>query len=230
MNYVPPPSIQIRHTNDVANNGVKTLVYAPSGAGKTTLCATAPRPIVLSAENGLLSIKAANIPYIQVDSIQMLGAAYTYFAANQDGGQYWTICLDSVSDIAEQILAFEMKNNKDPRKAYGEMAMQVMQILRDFRGLNRRHVVFTAKQGRFVDQSTGLTLWGPMMPGQQLDQQLPYMFDEVFQLVVGKTNEGQTFRALRTGRDNQNEAKDRSGLLDPWELPNLSHIFDKIMK
>lgn len=233
MNYVPAPQIVIRYTGDVATNGIKTLVYAPSGAGKTTLCATAPNPLFLSVESGLLPIKKLNLPYIQIDTIAMLGAAYTYIATRQDQGKFWTICLDSVSDIAEQILANEMKNNKDPRKAYGEMAQQVMQILRDFRGLNGRHVVFTAKQSRFVDQSTGLTLWGPMMPGQQLDQQLPYMFDEVFQIVVVKDPNNTTGvdpRWIRTGRDNQHEAKDRSGVLAAWEQPNLSLIFEKIMR
>lgn len=231
MAYVPPPKIVIRYTGDVASDGVKSLVYAGSGVGKTYLCSTAPRPLILSAESGLLSIKRFNLPFIEINTIADLGAAYTWIATGQDNYHFWTICLDSVSDIAEQILATEMANNRDPRKAYGEMAQQVMQILRDFRGLKRRHVIFTAKQGRFVDQSSGLTLWGPMMPGQQLDQQLPYMFDEVFQLVVGKdSNTGQPFRVLRTARDNQYEAKDRSGLLDQWEQPNLSLIYDKIMK
>lgn len=32
-----------------ASSGVKVLVYAEAGQGKTALCATAPRPCVLSA-------------------------------------------------------------------------------------------------------------------------------------------------------------------------------------
>lgn len=230
MSYVPPQQIQIRHTGDAANNGVKCLVYGLAGAGKTYLMSTVPRPLILSAEGGLLSIKKMNLPYIEISNLAMLAAAYHYVANDPNSRQYWTICLDSVSEIAEQILASELKNSRDPRKAYGEMAAQTMQLLRDFRNLPQRHVVFSAKQGRFTDQGSGMTLWGPLMPGQQLDQQLPYMFDEVLQLVVGRDSNGIPFRALRTERDNQNEAKDRSGLLDPWEQPNLSVIFDKIMK
>jgi hypothetical protein len=227
--FTPPVQIQIQSTAQVGTNGIKCLIYGLSGAGKTFLLSTAPRVLILSAESGLLSLSRFNLPYILIKSLADLQAAYNYVATNPDSRQFWTIALDSISEIAEQVLAYEMANNRDPRKAYGEMATQIMQVMRLFRDLPQRHVVFIAKQGRITDASTGGVLWGPLMPGQQLDQQMPYMFDEVFQLVVGKTTEGQSFRALRTERDNQNEAKDRSGKLAPWEPANLDTIFNKIM-
>ena len=41
--------------------GVKVLTWAESGMGKTTLCATAPRPVILSAESGLLALNKKNL-------------------------------------------------------------------------------------------------------------------------------------------------------------------------
>ena len=68
-----------------------------------------------------------------------------------------------------------------------------------------------------------------MMPGQKLGQQIPYFFDEVFQLFVYQDpNTKQEIRALRTKKDAQFEAKDRSGALDEWEQPDLTAIFKKI--
>ena len=39
----------------VLDTGVKMLVYGESGMGKTMLTATLPRPLLISAESGLLS-------------------------------------------------------------------------------------------------------------------------------------------------------------------------------
>jgi RecA-family ATPase len=58
-------AIQLKNTLDVSSNGIKVLVYGHAGAGKTTLGATMPVPIIISAEGGLLSIKDAGLDYIE---------------------------------------------------------------------------------------------------------------------------------------------------------------------
>jgi hypothetical protein len=45
------------------------LVYGQAGAGKTSLIKTLPHPVVLSAEGGLLSIQDADLPYLEITSI-----------------------------------------------------------------------------------------------------------------------------------------------------------------
>ena len=52
------------------------MCYGQSGAGKTSLIKTLPSPIVLSAEGGLLSIQDANLPYIEIASMDNLREAY----------------------------------------------------------------------------------------------------------------------------------------------------------
>lgn len=225
MAYTPPPQLQIRSTRTVGTeNGVKMMVYGLAGAGKTRLCATAPRPIILSAENGLLSLNSQDIPFIQITSLEELQAARLMIHNDK---RFWTVCLDSASDIAERVLQNRIASNKDPRKAYGEMAQEVLNEVRMWRDFPQRHVLFIMKQGRVKDEQTGGILNGPLMPGQQLDQHMPYMFDELFQLVT-QNNNGNIVSWLRTQRDNLNEAKDRSGKLDMWEPPNLTHIIQKI--
>ena len=57
--------VNIKSTKDIAlDHGIKCVVYGFSGVGKTVLCSTAPKPIVLSAESGLLSLSKVDIPYI----------------------------------------------------------------------------------------------------------------------------------------------------------------------
>lgn len=222
--------IQVYNTSDIgATNGIKALVYGGAGRGKTRLITTAPHPFILSAESGLLSLMHYSIPYTLVGSIADLERAY-YYCTQGDGRQYWTICIDSISEIAEACLAYEMTQTANKQKAYGEMADIIMAWLRAFRDIPQRHVYFTAKQTRMTDHTTGGLIWGPLMPGRQLDQQLPYFVDEVFQInrFIDQTSQ-QPFWALRTQPDNQNEAKDRSGVLDAWEPADLGHIFTKIM-
>jgi hypothetical protein len=71
------------------------------------------------------------------------------------------------------------------------------------------------------DEFTGMLKYGVAMPGAQLGGKLPYFFDEVFRLGIGKTPDGQSFRFLQTQPDNQHDSKDRSGALDAMEYPHL---------
>jgi hypothetical protein len=230
-NFIVPSQIVLQSTANVAVNGIKTLIYGEAGAGKTTILATAPAPVIFSAESGLLSLRRYNLPFIEIKTYAQLNDAYNWAMQSAEARQFWTLGIDSISEIAEVILQNERERaGKDPRKAYGEMAMQVMQLLRQFRDMPGRNVVFNAKMSRVKDDFTGMIKWGPMMPGQQVDQQLPYFTDEVFHLGAYPDGKGGIMRALRTQPDNQFQAKDRSGCLALWEEPNLSMIFDKIMR
>lgn len=154
-----------------------------------------------------------------------LKEAYEFLSKDK---KYDWVYLDSISEIAESVLTEEKKVNKDPRKAYGEMQDIMMSLMRSFRDLPK-NVYFSAKQEKVKDESTGGFMFGPSAPGQKLSQAMPYLFDEVFALQVWKDEEGNTQRALQTERDNQYEAKDRSGSLDAAEPADLQHIFEKIM-
>lgn len=210
--------------------GVKTLVHSRAGMGKTTLCATAPAPFIISAEAGMLSLRGHDIPTVVISTMAEMFEVYAFLNGSTEARQYQTICLDSISEIAEVVLNAEKLKNKDPRKAYGEMQDQMASLIRAFRDLRGRNVYFSAKQKATKDEVTSVTLYGPSMPGQNLSQQLPYFFDEVFSLEVYRDHTTQQeWRYLRTKPNFQFEAKDRSGALDEMEQPNLTHIFNKIM-
>ena len=225
-------AVKLQSTTNVSSSqGVKLIVYGGAGTGKTVLCSTAPQPVILSAEAGLLSLRKFNLPYILITDYKALEEAYLWVMKSNESKQFNTICLDSLSEIAEVVLTDLKSKTKDPRKAYGEVQDQVLSLLRSFRDMPQKHVYFSAKQEKLKDELTGGFIYGPMMPGTKLPQQVPYFFDELFNLMVYQDpTTRQDIRALRTKKDFQYEAKDRSGLLDEWEVPNLSHIFDKIMK
>jgi hypothetical protein len=211
-------------------NGIKMLVYGGSGAGKTTLCTTTGgNPVIVSAESGLLSLRHTDIPVLEVSSIADVHEAYEYLANDPEGQKFDWVCIDSVSEIAEVVLSTEKAATKDPRKAYGELADQMAQLMRAFRDLPGRNVYMAAKMGQTKEELTGAILRGPSAPGQQLAAAMPYWFDEVFCLRVEADENNNPTRWLQTGADARYTAKDRSGALDMFEPADLSHIVQKIL-
>lgn len=211
--------------------GIKALIYGKAGYGKTMMAATAPSPLILSAEAGVLSLAKFQIPMIEIKTVEDLTAAEAWLRADQQArGTYQTIYIDSISEIAEVVLANAKTLVKDPRQAYGELIEKMMMTIRAFRDLQGYNVVMTAKQEAIKD-GNGVVMNGPSMPGTKLGPALPYMFDEVFRLGVGTDPQTQqNYRFLQTQPDMQNDAKDRSGALEAVESPDLTYIFNKILQ
>lgn len=221
------------------SHGVKILVYGNAATGKTLMIPTCPKPLVISVENGLLSLKKSNIqrvfgvntpgisyeiPVAKITTVEGLTNVYEW-VKNSNRGQYSTICLDSLSEIAEIILKNALANNKDGRMAYGDLAEQLVELCKAFRDLEGVNVYFSAKMGLCEDSN----LFGPSFPGRVLNREIPYLFDELFQMQVLADNAGNPVRVLRTSADATHNAKDRSGALDPrGEFPNISHLISKI--
>jgi hypothetical protein len=221
--------VYLQSTANVSLQGVKTLVYGPPKVGKTRLLATAPNPVILSAEAGVLSLRTYNLPYIHIDNMTTFREAYNWAMGAHEAKQFATIGLDSISEIIEQILEHEKTRTRDPRKAYGEIITQGIQIIRSFRDMPGRNVVLIAKQEWSKDESSGMMFHQPSFPGQKLGPAAPYYPDEIFQYCVFRNPQtGVRVEALRCWADQQNIAGDRSGALNEWEEPHLGKIFDKI--
>lgn len=211
-------------------HGVKMLVYGSAGVGKTTLCGTAPEPLIISAEAGLLSLRHKKLKVVVVSSLQDVWDALTWCKANAKQQGIQTICLDSISEIVEKCLNAHSKKTNDPRQAYGKMATEAIELVKAFRDLQGLHVLVTAKQASTKDPITGVDKAAPTAPGQQVGQALPYLFDEVFHAYTDKDGQGQPYHALRTHAAFNAEAKDRSGALDEIEYPDITNIIGKIMQ
>ncbi len=220
----------------VVSHGIKLCVYGRSGAGKTKLIETAPRPIIASAEKGTLSIAAANVPLAIINNVQDLQEFHAWLLNDPQAKNFDTVCLDSISEIAEKCLSEEKGASRDPRAAYGEMQDRVAVLVRQFRDLPEKNVYFSAK-AEIREQPDGKMLYGAGMPGKKSSQGLAYFFDEFFYLGIGSTDVPDPatgvvnkiqYRYLQTQADTQYEAKDRSGVLEAVEEPHLDKIFQKI--
>lgn len=226
-------------------SGLKCLVYGDSGMGKTVLCATMPKPVLISAESGALSLSRKNLermygpgqenwltydmPIIEIQNVKDLSDAFQWCTESAEAKGFDSICLDSLSEIAEQVLNNAKRQVKDPRQAYGELIEKMETSVRSFRDIDGKHVLMTAKMEPVKNELTGIVTYMPSMPGAKLGPKLPYFFDEVFRLGVNKTPTGEQFRFLQTQPDLQYTAKDRSGMLDAAEQPIMASVIHKIL-
>ena len=222
-------AIKIRKTSDIGFNGVKCVVYGCAGVGKTRLCATAPKPIIISAEEGLLSITDVDIDYIEIKTLADLDSAYRLLK-NDD--KYETICLDSLSEIAEALVIELLPQHKDGRQAYAALAQAMIPMMKRFRDIKGKNTVFTCKEDIILDEDGAFLRYDLLLPGQQLNKQTPYLVDELFHMQIDR--KGVPY--LNTKPNRKSFSKDRSGALNPKgeyakseaEVPNLTELFAKI--
>lgn len=220
-------AIILKRTGQVHESGLKMLVYGQAGAGKTTLIPTLPNPVVLSAESGLLSIASADIPFVEIKTMDDLREAYAWLTSSDEAKKFESVALDSISEIAEVVLAAEKAKAKDPRQAYGTLADTMGEMVRAFRDIQGKHVYFSAKLEKSADEM-GKVMYAPMMPGSKVGQALPYQFDLVMALRIERGEDGKPVRGLMTESDGSWQAKARGFALDAWELPDLGEIIKKV--
>jgi len=215
-------AIKIKSTKDVTAEGANLVIYGESGVGKTTLVSHLENAIILSAEQGLLSLKQYDIPYIEITDMKDVNEAYNLLKKSD----YDHIVFDSLTEVSEVVL-YEMKEGKkDKRQAYGELADAFGVMIRKFRDIKGKNTIFFAKQKHIYDEDGTVIGFCPMMPGRVLPHGLPYLVDEVFNYDMDR--KGQRF--FRTAAERRYPAKDRSGALDAKELePNLNDIIKRVL-
>lgn len=229
------------------------MTYGEAGSGKTVLCATLPQPfIIISTENGLLSLSVKNLTKIFIglgmepDQAEQraigvkqqrviivrnglqLKKTHEWLVAHPN--EYRSLAWDSASETAEAMLVAAKSVHSHGMQAYGEVADIIGKYFKLFRDtLLGKHLHVVTKQGSLKDEVSGGVKYGPEFPGKQLGPQSPYWLDETLRLgVATDPQSNQTYRFLQTQPNEQFTAKDRSGMLDTWERPDLASIIAKI--
>lgn len=205
--------------------GVKALCYGPPGGGKTPLLNTAPRPVLLAIEPGLLSMRGSTIPTCMADTPALIDDFFKWLFNSREADAYDTVGIDSVSEMSYRYLVPELSANKDGRKAYGEMSKKVFPHLSNLYYMRNKHAYLIAKQ-TFDDAGKRV----PQFEGRDLGSKVPHMYDEILHLAkVNLPNVGEV-TAFRTRDTFDISARDRSGRLDEFEQPHLGNLFNKILQ
>jgi len=221
--------------------GVKSIVFGGPGSGKTPLINTAPRPVLLVTEPGMLSMRSSNIPCFEAFTIPQIDEFFEWLSKSPEAKNFDTLGVDSMSNIAELKLADEIKKQKHGMKAYGEMSQYVMAKANLLYYLPQKHIVLICKQtqtenGKQTMIQDGTIVTEPIMqkrpyfPGKELNTLIPHLYDNVMHLAeVSIPGVQKPQRALRTKEIPEVFSRDRLGNLNELEPADLSLLFAKAM-
>ena len=210
--------------------GVKSLVYGGPGMGKTPIIATAPAPILLPIETGLLSLAPyPNVPCWPIArTSQMIDEFFRWFFHSSEANQFHTLCIDSVSQMCQVRLDEAKLVRRDPRKAYGDLFDWAMPYLTTLYYMQRKHMYLICKQEEF-QETAEKTITRPSFPGQALGKEARHLYDLIMRAELSGGLPGLPPNVFRTKGSYNIEARDRSGKLAEFEPTNLTHIISKIL-
>ena len=218
-----------------------TALFGPSGGGKTTLAATAPKPMILDSNQGTLSIEGRPsfaFGRVDVHGIKELDRAYdnaTGTGKSDWRKKYETIVFDHFDDIQDLFLnqlgeaGAERDDRRDPdetqQREWGIMGSRLRRYLRKFKQVPMHKILIC---GEKEDRETGRM--APALVGA-LKGQLPYLVDHTMYLRIGKN--GKRYLHLDSGEGWY--AKTRAWWLPerklevPFDDPTfLTRLFDRI--
>jgi len=221
----------LKAAGDHAQNfGVKAIVYGPAGTGKTPILNTAPRPVLLATEAGLLSMRGSTIPTYEAYTSQRVDEFFKWFFNSKETNNFDSLAVDSISFMADVYLQAELngKSKSGQKKhglaAYGAMATAVMDHLRPLYYTKQKHTYLIAKE-HMPDN----VIKRPYFPGNQLNVEVPGLYDFVLHLGIKNVPVQGQIKAFQTLETYDIMARARTGNLDQYEPPDLNYIIRKAM-
>lgn len=135
---------------------LKLLVYGSPGVGKTVFSSTAPSPLFIDTEKGMLSIRK-KIDYISIENFKEFEELLSDIVSNKTEykKKYKTLVVDSITELQKRsmdgILEDAVKKNvtRDPnliqQNDWGKNTEQMRKVLRLLRDLSQHfNIVLTA--------------------------------------------------------------------------------------
>src|SRR5512147_1136630 len=89
--------------------GVKTICYGPPGSAKTPTINTAPRPVLLATEPGLLSMRGSEVPTWIAPTKDKIDEFMKWFEHSSEAKNFDTLAIDSISQMCSIALESSKK-------------------------------------------------------------------------------------------------------------------------
>jgi phage nucleotide-binding protein len=184
------------------SNKINMLIYGEPGVGKTRIigsCDALPemrKVCILDIDGGALTVRDTfpNVDVIRITSYKELQGVYDDLKAG--GHSYQTIGIDTITEVQKYNMTDVMRNlvAKDPnrneyvpdRREWGISSEMVRRMIHAFKDLPY-NTIFTAHVKDDEDQSTGVTIKRPDLPGK-LARQIPGWFDLVVYMYEREVN------------------------------------------
>lgn len=215
------------------NFGVKAIVYGPAGTGKTPILNTAPRPVLLATEAGLLSMRGSNIPTYEAYTSQRIDEFFKWFFNSTETKNFDTLGIDSGSQIADIYLNAALQgtskqgNKVHGQAAYGEMARNTMEHLRTLFYTRHKHVYMICKEE--IADVDYQSLRRPYFPGKVLPIDVPHLYDFILRLARANIPGAGEHLAFQCVGNMNVLARNRTGNLNEYEPPHFGQLIEKAM-
>lgn len=218
----------LRPANDFAQQfGVKALVHGTTGTGKTPVANTAPRPVMLACEPGLLSMRGSGVPTWTAWDVKRIDEFFAWLSSSAETKNFDTVVIDSISQMSQIYLTEAEKKISHGLAAYGDMARKVYKHLSDLFFMKNKHTYLIAKQETLAGD---IPYKRPWFPGKELSQSVPFLYDVILHLdYVPFPGHPEPLRCFLTQGSSVVMARDRSGRLGKYEPPDLAAVFAKCM-
>lgn len=214
--------------------GCKCIVYGPAGGGKTPLISTAPRPLLLSIEPGLLSMRNSDVPTYVAHDAKSIDEFFKWFFNSAETKNFDTLAVDSGSYMADVYLQASLKgtsnagNKKHGMQAYGEMATNTMEHLRTLFYVKQKHIYLICKEE--IADVEYQSLRRPYFPGKVLNIDVPFLYDFILRLAkynaIPGAPPGEHLAFQCVGNMNI-LARNRTGNLNEFEPPHFGNLINK---
>lgn len=186
-------------SNEEQVKRITGLIWGPSGAGKTTLAATAPgKKLFLSFDpDGTASIKGFPDVYVADFSTSANSLVESFKRSDDPLGiakvinDFDTIIVDSLTTVGEKTLAQGISVTKGASierpspGAYGVRNALTLQLVKNILSLtnkHNKHVFFLAHEDAPATDDEGNIIFITMSLGGKLPNQVPLNFSEVWHL------------------------------------------------
>ena len=215
---------------------IQCLVYGESGAGKSFLAATAPKPLILLTEpNGQASIMHSNTnaDLIHIDSIGMLSSVMVSLREEpKRWDKYETIVIDSLTEVQRLIKDDITNNGTNPMRLadWGELSRNMRRLMRSLRQLPK-NIVALALMEKNIEEDSGTTEYKPAFDGKKTGGEIAQFFNFVGYLYAGQVaedNQNKTYRYLMLEGRPGIMCKTTYPLEGIIKNPNIKDLFENI--
>jgi len=219
--------------------GLKVLLYGASGAGKTRMCATFPKPLFLDLESGLRTtfqvkpvLRYPANPKEEVESLEQVKEFYSLVKKTKNP-TFETIVVDSLNELQVLVTRNVIGKFKEANRQYEDQMTQADygKANRDFLSIIRLflklpyHIVFTAVETprEYPEQQVY-----PKFVGKQIGPDLQRIMEMIgyCHVVRGKDGTSQHFVSFKMSPTYI--AKDRMGIVEK-DIPNDFKYLEQYM-
>lgn len=175
-------ALEVKRTGTSEPPKLVICIYGLGKSGKTTLAATAPKPIILDGENGCKGLRTMrtkefpngiDVPYVDIRTWAEIQECYTRF---KDDPAYETVVIDPLGRFMDALIEHTAGSSGMTLQKWGTAIETFKRFVKAWT-LSGKHVIFVAHDTFLPDD--GAQLRKIQLPGKDLPSVFRNMMDVI---------------------------------------------------